>query len=84
MENRLENEVEGSGEYVQVNYRSVYVNDDDKECIWYDHNRYWRKGSCNLVGSTALNNTYYLNERDIACPDTDPEGKQKRFWKAKL
>ena len=72
------------GDTVILNYRPIFVNCELDECIWFDDNRYWRKGACDSVGAQKSNADCF-SQQDISCPTaiscwTDCKAKIVRVW----
>jgi len=55
------------GDTVILNYRPIFVNCESDECIWFDDNRYWRKGGCDSVGEQNSNADCSV-QQDLPCP----------------
>lgn len=58
------------GDWVILNYRPIFVNCESNQCVWFDDNRYWRKGDCDLVG-TQNSDADCFSEQDASCPATN-------------
>ena len=58
------------GDTVILNYRPIFVNCEFDECLWFDDDRYWRKGACDSVG-TQNSNADRLSQQDESCPGTN-------------
>ena len=58
------------GDWVILNYRPIFVNCELNQCVWFDDNRYWRKGDCDLVG-TQNSKADCFSEQDASCPATN-------------
>ena len=55
------------GDTVILNYRPIFVNCELDECIWFDDNRYWRKGACDSVGEQNSNADCSI-QQGLSCP----------------
>ena len=53
-----------------MNYRPVYYyyGENFANCLWFDEDRYWRSGDCELVGTNGNFNTDRISMRDLRCP----------------
>ena len=70
------------GDTVILNYRPIFVNCEFDECLWFDDNRYWRKGTCDSVG-TQNSNADRLSQKDESCPGTSNSYFSKNSCKSK-
>ena len=55
------------GDVVILNYRPIFVNFESNQCVWFDNNKWWRNGDCDLV-STQNNKADCFSEQDASCP----------------